>query len=54
MENSANIIKTDFLQNPGEGTRYLVNRYKDTIVDTILKDISSFDLKPHLKSKSLQ
>lgn len=40
MESSSNSIKTDFLSNPGEGTKYLVNRYKDTMVDTILKDIS--------------
>lgn len=48
------MIKTDYLQTPGEGTRYLVHKYTDTLVDTILKDISSFDLKVNLKAKCLQ
>jgi hypothetical protein len=47
------MIKTDFIENPGEGTKYLVNRYLDTLVATILSDIHVFDLKANLKSKSL-
>eukprot|EP00347_Sterkiella_histriomuscorum_P013730 403363587 len=58
MESTSNHLKsqiqTDFISNPGPGTRYLVNKYNDQILDTILKDIASFDLKPHLKAKSLQ
>ncbi|CDW75974.1 heat repeat-containing protein 2 [Stylonychia lemnae] len=48
------MIKTDYIQNPGEGTKYLVQKYNDILVETILKDTSAFDLKPHLKAKSLQ
>jgi len=47
------MISTDFLLNPGEGTRYLVNRYRDQLIETILKDIQNFDLKVNLKAKSL-
>ena len=47
-------IQTDYMQNPGPGTKYLVNKHINQIVETILKDIQIFDLKPHLKVKSLQ
>ena len=47
------MIKTDFIENPGEGTRYLTLRYLDTLVETILRDIQAFDLKANLKAKCL-
>ena len=47
------MIKTDFLENPGQGTRYIVSRYTQELVDTIFKDMNEFALKTHLKEKSL-
>lgn len=47
------MIKTDFLDNLGEGTRYIVNKYTQELVDTIFKDLNEFALKVHLKEKSL-
>ena len=42
-----------FEQPPGEGTKYIVKKYTQELVDTILKDINDFGLKVHLKEKSL-
>ena len=47
------MIKTDFLENPGEGTRYIVNRYTKELVEAIFKDLNEFALKTHLKEKTL-
>ena len=47
------MFKTDFLEKPGEGTRYIVSKYTTELVETIFKDINDFVLKPHLKEKSL-
>lgn len=47
------MIKTDFLENPGEGTRYIVSKYTTQLVEAIFKDLNEFALKPHLKEKSL-
>lgn len=47
------MIKTDFLENPGEGTRYIVSKYTQELVDAIFKDINDFYLKSNLKEKSL-
>ena len=47
------MIKTDFLENPGEGTRYIVTKYISELVDSIFKDLNEFALKSHLKEKSL-
>jgi hypothetical protein len=47
------MIKTDFLENPGEGTRYIVSKHTKELVDSIFKDLNEFALKTHLKEKSL-
>ena len=47
------MIKTDFIENPGEGTRYIVSKYTSQLVEAILKDVNEFALKSHLKEKSL-
>ena len=38
---------------PGEATRYIVGKYTSQLVETILRDLDEFSLKPHLKEKSL-
>lgn len=48
------MIKLDFFEErPGEGTRYIVGKYTQNLVETILKDISDFALKANLKEKSM-
>lgn len=47
------MIKTDFLENPGEGTRFIVRKYTKELIDSIFKDINEFALKTHLKERSL-
>jgi hypothetical protein len=46
-------IKTDFLENPGPGTKYIVKKYTDKLVDAIFKDLNEYALKSHLKEKTL-
>lgn len=38
---------------PGEATRYIVSRYTNKLVETILRDIDDYSLKNHLKEKAL-
>lgn len=47
------MIKTDFLENPGDDTRYIVGKYTSKLVDSIFKDLNEFALKTYLKEKSL-
>ena len=47
------MIKTDFLENPGEGTRYIVRKYTKELIEAIFKNIGEFALKPHLQEKNL-
>lgn len=47
------MIKTDFLDNPGEGTKYIVRKYTAELVEAIFKDLNEFALKSHLKEKTL-
>jgi hypothetical protein len=48
-------IQMDFFGKtpPGEATRYIVRRYTQQLVDTILKDLEEYSLKTNLKEKSL-
>ena len=48
-------IQMDFFVQtpPGEATRYIVRRYTQQLVDTILKDLEEYSLKINLKEKSL-
>jgi hypothetical protein len=48
------MIKIDYFQEaPGEGTRYIVGKYTQQLVETILKDVNDFALKSNLKERSL-
>ena len=49
------MISLDFFSNapPGEATRFIVKRYTDKLVETILQDINDFSLKIALQEKSL-
>ena len=47
------MIKTDFLENPGHNTKYIVSKYTDKLVDAIFKDLNEYALKVHLKEKTL-
>jgi hypothetical protein len=47
------MIKTDFLENPGPNTKYIVSKYTDKLVDAIFKDLNEYALKVHLKEKTL-
>jgi hypothetical protein len=47
------MIKTDFIENPGEGTRYIVSKYTDKLVDSIFSDLAEYALKAHLKEKTM-
>ncbi len=47
------MIKTDFLERPGEGTRYIVGKYTEKLVDAIFADLNEYALKAHLKEKTL-
>jgi hypothetical protein len=47
------MIKTDFIENPGEGTRYIVSKYTDKLVEAIFSDLTEYALKAHLKEKTL-
>ena len=48
------MFKIDFFsETPNESTKYIVRKYTKDLVDIILKDISDFALKSHLKEKCL-
>lgn len=48
------MISLDFFDKPpGEATRYIVKRYTEQLVNTILQDINDFSLKPQALVKSL-
>jgi hypothetical protein len=46
-------IKTDFLENPGPNTKYIVKKYTNKLVDAIFKDLNEYALKTQLKEKTL-
>jgi hypothetical protein len=46
-------IKTDFLENPGPSTKYIVKKYTNKLVDAIFKDLNEYALKIQLKEKTL-
>ena len=47
------MIKTDFLENPGPSTKYIVSKYTGKLVDAIFHDLNEYALKVHLKEKTL-
>ena len=55
VENKASSVQIDFFANgpPGEGTRYIVTKYTDQLVESVMKNLDEFSLKIHLKEKSL-
>ena len=49
------MISLDFFTKgpPGEHTRYIVRKYTDPLVQTILEDVNTFSLKKEVQIKSL-
>ncbi len=39
------MIKTDFIEKPGVGTRYIVGKYTDKLIDAIFNDLNEYALK---------
>jgi hypothetical protein len=47
-------IQIDFFSKPpGPNTRYIVKRHTTALIDSVLKDVNDFSLKPNLQEKSL-
>ena len=48
-------LNIDFFNNvpPGEGTRYIVTKHSQVLIDALLRDMNDFSLKIHLKEKCL-
>ena len=48
-------VQIDFFGEspPGEATRYIVSRYTNKLVESILRDMEEYSLKINLKEKAL-